>query len=76
VPLDPPVRQFWSFTVYDNDTRSLIDNPTQKADLSSRQRIRAMRQAPKRGSRGRRRRLAPAIYQPVHWGAERHDTDA
>ena len=37
VPPNAPVKQFWSFTVYDNDTRCLIDNPPQKADLSSRQ---------------------------------------
>ena len=31
-----PVEQFWSMTVYDVDTRCLIDNPQQKPDLSSR----------------------------------------
>ncbi|UVJ46278.1 DUF1254 domain-containing protein [Pseudomonas sp. LS1212] len=34
---EPPARQFWSMTVYDIDTRCLIDNPQRKADLSSRQ---------------------------------------
>jgi hypothetical protein len=33
----PPARQFWSMTVYDIDSRCLIDNPQRKADLSSRQ---------------------------------------
>ena len=37
VPPNAPAKQFWSFTVYDNDTRCLIDNPQKKADLSSRQ---------------------------------------
>lgn len=33
----PPARQFWSMTVYDIESRCLIDNPQRKADLSSRQ---------------------------------------
>ncbi|MFJ2710638.1 DUF1254 domain-containing protein [Pseudomonas sp. NPDC087346] len=33
----PPAKQFWSMTVYDIDSRCLIDNPQRKADLSSRQ---------------------------------------
>lgn len=37
VPPNAPAKQFWSFTVYDIDTRCLIDNPQKKADLSSRQ---------------------------------------
>jgi hypothetical protein len=36
VPPKVPAKQFWSATVYDNDTRCLIINPLQKADLSSR----------------------------------------
>jgi hypothetical protein len=35
VPKDPPVAQFWSFTVYDNETRCLIDTGTYP-DRSSR----------------------------------------
>jgi hypothetical protein len=31
------VKQFWSFTVYDADTRCLIQNKEQVADRSSRQ---------------------------------------
>lgn len=37
VSANPPAKQFWSMTVYDIDTRCLIDNPQRKADLSSRQ---------------------------------------
>lgn len=37
VGANPPARQFWSLTVYDIDSRCLIDNPQRKADLSSRQ---------------------------------------
>ena len=33
---DAPVANFWSLTVYDTDTRALIDNAEQRADLSSR----------------------------------------
>jgi len=36
IPADAPVEQFWSMTVYDLDTRCLIDNPSQQADRSSR----------------------------------------
>ena len=36
---NPPAKQFWSMTVYDIDTRCLIDNPQRKADLSSRQNL-------------------------------------
>lgn len=37
VPANPPAKQFWSLTLYDIDTRALINNPQRKADLSSRQ---------------------------------------
>jgi hypothetical protein len=37
VPPNPPVKQFWSVTVYDVDTRCLIQNKEQIADRSSRQ---------------------------------------
>jgi len=37
VGANPPAKQFWSMTVYDTDSRCLIDNPQRKADLSSRQ---------------------------------------
>jgi hypothetical protein len=33
------VKQFWSLTVYDVDTRSLIENEPQRADRSSREDI-------------------------------------
>lgn len=39
VPANPPAKQFWSMTVYDIDSRCLIDNPQRKADLSSRQNL-------------------------------------
>ncbi len=37
VPPNAPVKQFWSLTVYEVDTRSLIQNQQQIADRSSRQ---------------------------------------
>ena len=37
VPPNAPVEQFWSLTVYDVDTRCLIQNKEQQADRSSRQ---------------------------------------
>ncbi len=37
VPPNAPVKQFWSLTIYDVDTRSLIQNQQQLADRSSRQ---------------------------------------
>jgi hypothetical protein len=37
VPPNAPVKQFWSLTVYDVDTRCLIQNKEQLADRSSRQ---------------------------------------
>jgi len=37
VPPNPPVNQFWSLTVCDVATRSLIQNDQQRADRSSRQ---------------------------------------
>ncbi|MFC1432728.1 DUF1254 domain-containing protein [Streptacidiphilus sp. N1-3] len=36
VPADPPAKLFWSVTVYDADTRCLIDNPQQRGDRGSR----------------------------------------
>ena len=36
VPPNPPMKQFWSVTVYDVDTRCPIENKEQIADLSSR----------------------------------------
>jgi hypothetical protein len=39
VPPNPPARQFWSVTVYDADTRSIVQNEQQIADRSSRQDI-------------------------------------
>ena len=36
IPPNAPVANFWSLTVYDVDTRALIDNSTQQADRSSR----------------------------------------
>ncbi len=36
VPPNVPAKQFWSLTAYDVDTRSLIDNPQQVSDRSSR----------------------------------------
>jgi hypothetical protein len=37
VPADPPVVQFWSFTLYDNTTRGPVVTDQGAADLSSRQ---------------------------------------
>jgi hypothetical protein len=39
VPPNVPAKQFWSATLYDNDTRRLLENPSRKADLSSRQNL-------------------------------------
>ncbi len=36
VPLHPPARQFWSVTLYDVDTRGLIQNKEQIADRNPR----------------------------------------
>ena len=36
VPANPPAKLFWSFTVYDVDTRCLIDNDQQRGDRGSR----------------------------------------
>jgi hypothetical protein len=36
VPPDPPAKLFWSATVYDTDTRCLIDNPQGRGDRGSR----------------------------------------
>jgi hypothetical protein len=35
VPPNPPAKRFWSVTVYDIDTRALIQNPAQKPDRVS-----------------------------------------
>ena len=37
VPPNPPAKQFWSVTVYDTESRGIIQNPQQIADRSSRQ---------------------------------------
>ena len=39
VPPNPPAKQFWSVTVYDTDTRSIIQNKQKIADRSSRQNL-------------------------------------
>ena len=36
VPADPPAKLFWSVSVYDADTRCLIDNDQQRGDRGSR----------------------------------------
>ncbi len=36
IPPDPPAKLFWSFTVYDADTRCLINNDQQRGDRGSR----------------------------------------
>ena len=36
VPADPPAKLFWSATVYDVETRCLIDNEQQRGDRGSR----------------------------------------
>ena len=35
IPKDAPASQFWSITIYDNDTRCIIDNKIKRADVSS-----------------------------------------
>jgi len=35
VPKDAPANQFWSITIYDNDTRCIIQNRQGKSDISS-----------------------------------------
>ena len=35
VPKDAPANQFWSITVYDNDTRCIIQNEQRQSDISS-----------------------------------------
>jgi hypothetical protein len=35
IPKDAPASQFWSITVYDNDTRCIIQNDQGKSDISS-----------------------------------------
>ena len=39
VPPNPPAKNFWSVTVYDSQTRALIDNPQQRGDRSSRDKL-------------------------------------
>jgi hypothetical protein len=39
VPPDPPVRQFWAFTLYDVETRCFIDTPHELAGLDSRKKL-------------------------------------
>ena len=36
VPANPPAKQFWSVTAYDEATRSFVESPSQQTDLSSR----------------------------------------
>ena len=36
IPADAPMKQFWSVSVYDQATRCLINNGTERADRSSR----------------------------------------
>jgi hypothetical protein len=36
VPADPPAKLFWSITLYDAQTRCLLDNPQQRGDRGSR----------------------------------------
>jgi hypothetical protein len=37
VPPNPPAENFWSLTIYDTYNRVQLDNPTQIADISSRE---------------------------------------
>jgi hypothetical protein len=37
VPANPPAEEFWSITLYEVSTRTIIQNSQEKADLSSRQ---------------------------------------
>lgn len=37
VPSNPPAKQFWSVTLYDVDTRAIVQNPERIADRGSRQ---------------------------------------
>lgn len=39
LPSEPPVDSFWSITVYEVDTRTIINNEMQRADISSRHNI-------------------------------------
>ena len=64
VPADPPAKLFWSATVYDVDTRCLIDNEQQRGD---------------RGSRDpdvvdQRRRLGRPLLRPQRAGGRRRPT--
>ena len=40
IPPNPPVTQFWSLTVYDNVTRSMLQNPANDVSLSSYDKLR------------------------------------
>ncbi len=35
VQANPPAKQFWSVTIYDNRTRGMIDTDQQRAELST-----------------------------------------
>ena len=53
VPPDPPAKQFWSVTLYDLDTRCLIQNEEQIAARDSRSR-----------TSGKRGRVGGPVLQP------------
>jgi hypothetical protein len=40
IPANPPAKQFWSLTVYDNQSRSMLQNPPNDASLSSYDKLR------------------------------------
>jgi hypothetical protein len=39
IPPNPPVKQFWAFTLYDVETRCFIDTPHELAGLDSRKKL-------------------------------------
>ena len=41
IPANPPVKEFWAVTVYDNLTRFMIQTDTNKAGLSTRDKLEA-----------------------------------
>ena len=41
IPANPPVKEFWAVTVYDNLTRSMVQTDTNKAGLSTRDQLQA-----------------------------------